>query len=160
MDLSNLKKTKQNSLGNWPLVKGSAFYITLVCKINMQDQVWKKRNTAWFMNKIIYHKGIQSQNDRWRIFCLYPIVIYFSINLYLQLYNTGVGFCADYRPGRATAEGSIELSPCSDSPTQVILWVCRHCVRPREPCRRQAPQHVRGWVDTSGNTGMFKISMC
>ncbi|KAF2983385.1 hypothetical protein EK904_000901 [Melospiza melodia maxima] len=35
-----------------------------------------------------------------------------------KLYNTGVGFCADYRPGRATAEGSIELSPCSDSPTQ------------------------------------------
>ncbi|XP_030913506.1 polypeptide N-acetylgalactosaminyltransferase 15 [Geospiza fortis] len=33
-----------------------------------------------------------------------------------KLYNTGVGFCADYRPGRA--EGSIELSPCSDSPTQ------------------------------------------
>ncbi|NXQ68036.1 GLT15 acetylgalactosaminyltransferase, partial [Quiscalus mexicanus] len=35
-----------------------------------------------------------------------------------KLYNTGVGFCADYRPGRATAEGSIELSPCRDSPTQ------------------------------------------
>ncbi|XP_040405689.1 polypeptide N-acetylgalactosaminyltransferase 15 isoform X1 [Cygnus olor] len=35
-----------------------------------------------------------------------------------KLYNTGVGFCADYRPGRATADGSIELSPCSDSPTQ------------------------------------------
>ncbi|NWY26182.1 GLT15 acetylgalactosaminyltransferase, partial [Pheucticus melanocephalus] len=35
-----------------------------------------------------------------------------------KLYNTGVGFCADYRPGRATAEGSIELSPCIDSPTQ------------------------------------------
>ncbi|OWK64274.1 Polypeptide N-acetylgalactosaminyltransferase 15 [Lonchura striata] len=35
-----------------------------------------------------------------------------------KLYNTGTGFCADYRPGRATAEGSIELSPCSDSVTQ------------------------------------------
>ncbi|KAM6422119.1 polypeptide N-acetylgalactosaminyltransferase 15 [Rhynochetos jubatus] len=35
-----------------------------------------------------------------------------------KLYNTGVGFCADYRHGRATAEGSIELSPCSDSLTQ------------------------------------------
>ncbi|NWV81456.1 GLT15 acetylgalactosaminyltransferase, partial [Dasyornis broadbenti] len=35
-----------------------------------------------------------------------------------KLYNTGVGFCADYRPGKATAEGSIELSPCSDSLTQ------------------------------------------
>ncbi|NXX26136.1 GLT15 acetylgalactosaminyltransferase, partial [Nicator chloris] len=35
-----------------------------------------------------------------------------------KLYNTGVGFCADYRPGRSTAEGSIELSPCSDSLTQ------------------------------------------
>ncbi|NXA62254.1 GLT15 acetylgalactosaminyltransferase, partial [Mohoua ochrocephala] len=35
-----------------------------------------------------------------------------------KLYNTGVGFCADYRPGRATAEGSIEVSPCSDSLTQ------------------------------------------
>ncbi|NXD50496.1 GLT15 acetylgalactosaminyltransferase, partial [Corvus moneduloides] len=35
-----------------------------------------------------------------------------------KLYSTGVGFCADYRPGRATAEGSIELSPCSDSLTQ------------------------------------------
>ncbi|NXJ64932.1 GLT15 acetylgalactosaminyltransferase, partial [Rostratula benghalensis] len=35
-----------------------------------------------------------------------------------KLYNTGVGFCADYRPGRAVAEGSIELSPCSDSFTQ------------------------------------------
>ncbi|NXD35941.1 GLT15 acetylgalactosaminyltransferase, partial [Copsychus sechellarum] len=35
-----------------------------------------------------------------------------------KLYNTGVGFCADYRPGRATAEGSIKLSPCSDSLTQ------------------------------------------
>ncbi|NXY47633.1 GLT15 acetylgalactosaminyltransferase, partial [Ceuthmochares aereus] len=35
-----------------------------------------------------------------------------------KLYNTGVGFCADYRPGRAVAEGSIELSPCSDSLTQ------------------------------------------
>lgn len=51
---------------------------------------------------------------------LYPVAIYFSINLYLQLYNTGVGFCADYRPGRTTAEGSIELSPCSDSLTQVM----------------------------------------
>ncbi|XP_027735835.1 polypeptide N-acetylgalactosaminyltransferase 15 [Empidonax traillii] len=35
-----------------------------------------------------------------------------------KLYNTGVGFCADYRPGRATAESSIKLSPCSDSLTQ------------------------------------------
>ncbi|XP_075601992.1 polypeptide N-acetylgalactosaminyltransferase 15 isoform X4 [Balearica regulorum gibbericeps] len=35
-----------------------------------------------------------------------------------KLYNTGVGFCADYKPGRAIAEGSIELSPCSDSLTQ------------------------------------------
>nr|XP_009937135.1 PREDICTED: polypeptide N-acetylgalactosaminyltransferase 15 [Opisthocomus hoazin] len=35
-----------------------------------------------------------------------------------KLYNTGVGFCADHRPGRAIAEGSIELSPCSDSLTQ------------------------------------------
>ncbi|KFW89504.1 Polypeptide N-acetylgalactosaminyltransferase 15, partial [Phalacrocorax carbo] len=35
-----------------------------------------------------------------------------------KLYNTGVGFCADYRPGGAIAEGSIELFPCSDSPTQ------------------------------------------
>ncbi|XP_030344244.1 polypeptide N-acetylgalactosaminyltransferase 15 isoform X2 [Strigops habroptila] len=35
-----------------------------------------------------------------------------------KLYNTGVGFCADYRPGRAIAEGSIELSPCSGSLTQ------------------------------------------
>uniref|UniRef100_A0A8C5TAG2 Polypeptide N-acetylgalactosaminyltransferase 15 n=1 Tax=Malurus cyaneus samueli TaxID=2593467 RepID=A0A8C5TAG2_9PASS len=35
-----------------------------------------------------------------------------------KLYNTGVGFCADYRPGRATADGSIEISPCSDSLTQ------------------------------------------
>ncbi|XP_032847621.2 polypeptide N-acetylgalactosaminyltransferase 15 [Tyto alba] len=35
-----------------------------------------------------------------------------------KLYNTGVGFCADYRPGRAIAEGSIELSPCSHSLTQ------------------------------------------
>ncbi|XP_068008445.1 polypeptide N-acetylgalactosaminyltransferase 15 [Melanerpes formicivorus] len=35
-----------------------------------------------------------------------------------RLYNTGVGFCADYRPGRAIAEGSIKLSPCSDSLTQ------------------------------------------
>ncbi|NXB19116.1 GLT15 acetylgalactosaminyltransferase, partial [Rhagologus leucostigma] len=35
-----------------------------------------------------------------------------------KLYSTGVGFCADYRPGRATAEGSVELSPCSDSLTQ------------------------------------------
>ncbi|NXS15269.1 GLT15 acetylgalactosaminyltransferase, partial [Mystacornis crossleyi] len=35
-----------------------------------------------------------------------------------KLYSPGVGFCADYRPGRATAEGSVELSPCSDSLTQ------------------------------------------
>ncbi|NWU74751.1 GLT15 acetylgalactosaminyltransferase, partial [Onychorhynchus coronatus] len=35
-----------------------------------------------------------------------------------KLYNTGVGFCADYRPGRATAESSIRLSPCTDSLTQ------------------------------------------
>ncbi|XP_057280890.1 polypeptide N-acetylgalactosaminyltransferase 15 [Pezoporus wallicus] len=35
-----------------------------------------------------------------------------------KLYNTGVGFCADYRPGRAIEEGSIELFPCSDSITQ------------------------------------------
>ncbi|NXV56100.1 GLT15 acetylgalactosaminyltransferase, partial [Molothrus ater] len=39
-----------------------------------------------------------------------------------KLYNTGVGFCADYRPGRATAEGSIELSSCSDSPTQYFEY--------------------------------------
>ncbi|KAM4657515.1 polypeptide N-acetylgalactosaminyltransferase 15 isoform 1-T2 [Amazona ochrocephala] len=35
-----------------------------------------------------------------------------------RLYNTGVGFCADYRPGKAIEEGSIELFPCSDSLTQ------------------------------------------
>ncbi|XP_051467182.1 polypeptide N-acetylgalactosaminyltransferase 15 isoform X4 [Apus apus] len=35
-----------------------------------------------------------------------------------KLFNTGVGFCANYRPGRAIAEGSIELSHCSDSLTQ------------------------------------------
>ncbi|XP_064362310.1 polypeptide N-acetylgalactosaminyltransferase 15 isoform X2 [Dromaius novaehollandiae] len=35
-----------------------------------------------------------------------------------KLYNTGVGSCANYRPGRAIEEGSIELSPCSDSLTQ------------------------------------------
>lgn len=113
------------------------------------------------MNKIIYHKGIQSQNVSGRIFCLYPIVIYISINFYLQLYNTGVGFCADYKPGRATAEGSIELSPCSDSLTQVMYTLrIRHCVRSREPCRRQELQHVSGWGETSENTGIFKISMC
>ncbi|OXB54971.1 hypothetical protein ASZ78_012747 [Callipepla squamata] len=41
-----------------------------------------------------------------------------GINIYLQLYNTGAGFCADYRPGRAMADGSIKLSPCSNSLTQ------------------------------------------
>ncbi|XP_009674700.2 polypeptide N-acetylgalactosaminyltransferase 15 isoform X2 [Struthio camelus] len=35
-----------------------------------------------------------------------------------KLYNTGVDSCANYRPGRAIEEGSIELSPCSDSLTQ------------------------------------------
>ncbi|KFU85126.1 Polypeptide N-acetylgalactosaminyltransferase-like 2 [Chaetura pelagica] len=35
-----------------------------------------------------------------------------------KLFNTGVGFCANYRPGTAIAEGSIELSHCSDSLTQ------------------------------------------
>ncbi|KFO92837.1 Polypeptide N-acetylgalactosaminyltransferase 15, partial [Buceros rhinoceros silvestris] len=35
-----------------------------------------------------------------------------------KLYNTGVDFCADYRPGRAIEEGSIKLSPCSHSLTQ------------------------------------------
>ncbi|OXB75004.1 UNVERIFIED_CONTAM: hypothetical protein H355_011660 [Colinus virginianus] len=35
-----------------------------------------------------------------------------------KLYNTGAGFCADYRPGRAMADGSIKLSPCSNSLTQ------------------------------------------
>ncbi|XP_064022967.1 polypeptide N-acetylgalactosaminyltransferase 15 isoform X1 [Pogoniulus pusillus] len=35
-----------------------------------------------------------------------------------RLYNTGIGFCADYRPGSTVAEGSIKLSPCSDSLTQ------------------------------------------
>ncbi|XP_064022969.1 polypeptide N-acetylgalactosaminyltransferase 15 isoform X2 [Pogoniulus pusillus] len=35
-----------------------------------------------------------------------------------KLYNTGIGFCADYRPGSTVAEGSIKLSPCSDSLTQ------------------------------------------
>ncbi|NXJ14130.1 GLT15 acetylgalactosaminyltransferase, partial [Odontophorus gujanensis] len=35
-----------------------------------------------------------------------------------KLYNTGAGFCADYSPGRAVADGSIKLSPCSNSLTQ------------------------------------------
>ncbi|XP_071591672.1 polypeptide N-acetylgalactosaminyltransferase 15 isoform X1 [Heliangelus exortis] len=35
-----------------------------------------------------------------------------------KLYNTGVGLCANYRPGSTVAEGSIELSHCSDSLTQ------------------------------------------
>uniref|UniRef100_A0A8C2TMZ8 Polypeptide N-acetylgalactosaminyltransferase n=2 Tax=Coturnix japonica TaxID=93934 RepID=A0A8C2TMZ8_COTJA len=35
-----------------------------------------------------------------------------------KLYNTGAGFCADYRPGRALEDGSIKLSPCSNSLTQ------------------------------------------
>ncbi|XP_004939447.2 polypeptide N-acetylgalactosaminyltransferase 15 isoform X2 [Gallus gallus] len=35
-----------------------------------------------------------------------------------KLYNTGAGFCADYRPGMALADGSIKLSPCTNSLTQ------------------------------------------
>ncbi|KFQ21668.1 Polypeptide N-acetylgalactosaminyltransferase 15, partial [Merops nubicus] len=46
-----------------------------------------------------------------------------------KLYNTGAGLCADYRPGRATAEGSIELSPCSDSLTQHFEYSSRKEIR-------------------------------
>ncbi|XP_024065357.2 polypeptide N-acetylgalactosaminyltransferase 15 [Terrapene carolina triunguis] len=35
-----------------------------------------------------------------------------------KLYNTGVGFCADYRSAWDAAEGPIELSPCSDNINQ------------------------------------------
>ncbi|XP_048694474.1 polypeptide N-acetylgalactosaminyltransferase 15 isoform X3 [Caretta caretta] len=35
-----------------------------------------------------------------------------------KLYNTGVGFCADYRSAWGAAEGPIELSPCSDNINQ------------------------------------------
>ncbi|TFK07383.1 regulator of nonsense transcripts 1 [Platysternon megacephalum] len=35
-----------------------------------------------------------------------------------KLYNTGVGFCADYRSAWDAAEGLIELSPCSDNINQ------------------------------------------
>ncbi|XP_061207016.1 polypeptide N-acetylgalactosaminyltransferase 15 isoform X1 [Neopsephotus bourkii] len=46
-----------------------------------------------------------------------------------RLYNTGVGFCADYRPGRATEEGSIELFPCSDSINQHFEYNSRKEIR-------------------------------
>lgn len=86
----------------------------------MQDLVWKKKLLPELWAKPYIAKGYNDKKVGWNIFSLYLIVLYFSINLYLQLYNTGVGFCADYRPGRAIAEGSIELSPCSDSLTQVL----------------------------------------
>uniref|UniRef100_A0A8C0J312 Polypeptide N-acetylgalactosaminyltransferase 15 n=1 Tax=Chelonoidis abingdonii TaxID=106734 RepID=A0A8C0J312_CHEAB len=35
-----------------------------------------------------------------------------------KLYNTGVGFCADYRSAWDAAEGLIELFPCSDNINQ------------------------------------------
>uniref|UniRef100_A0A8C3T795 Polypeptide N-acetylgalactosaminyltransferase 15 n=1 Tax=Chelydra serpentina TaxID=8475 RepID=A0A8C3T795_CHESE len=35
-----------------------------------------------------------------------------------KLYNTGVGFCADYRSAWDAEEGPIELSPCSDNINQ------------------------------------------
>lgn len=86
----------------------------------MQDLVWKKKLLPELWAKPYIIKGYNHKKVGWNIFSLYLIVLYFSINLYLQLYNTGVGFCADYRPGRAIAEGSIKLSPCSDSLTQVL----------------------------------------
>ncbi|NXY91068.1 GLT15 acetylgalactosaminyltransferase, partial [Alcedo cyanopectus] len=47
-----------------------------------------------------------------------------------KLYNTGAGFCVDYRPARATAEGSIALSPCRDSPSQHFEYTSTKAIRP------------------------------
>ncbi|NXU52367.1 GLT15 acetylgalactosaminyltransferase, partial [Turnix velox] len=60
------------------------------------------RNFQWFLSNV-YPELSQSED---------------TPKLSGKLYNSGVGFCADYRPGRAIAEGSLELSPCSDSLTQ------------------------------------------
>ncbi|XP_010157697.1 PREDICTED: polypeptide N-acetylgalactosaminyltransferase 15 [Eurypyga helias] len=60
------------------------------------------RNFQWFLSNV--YPELPQPEDTPRVFG--------------KLYNAGAGFCADYRRGRATAEGSIELSPCSDSLTQ------------------------------------------
>ncbi|NWX55223.1 GLT15 acetylgalactosaminyltransferase, partial [Promerops cafer] len=65
-------------------------------------------------------KRLGCRNFQWFVSNVYPELSQpgYTPRFSGKLYNTGVGFCADYRPGRGTAEGSIELSPCSDSLTQ------------------------------------------
>ncbi|NXN90934.1 GLT15 acetylgalactosaminyltransferase, partial [Rhinopomastus cyanomelas] len=65
-------------------------------------------------------KRLGCRNFQWFISNVYPELSppEDTPRLSGKLYNTGTGFCADYQPGGATAEGSIKLSPCSDSLTQ------------------------------------------
>ncbi|XP_062425266.1 polypeptide N-acetylgalactosaminyltransferase 15 [Rhea pennata] len=65
-------------------------------------------------------KRLGCRNFHWFISNVYPELSQTEDTLKFsgKLYNTGVGSCANYRPGRTIEEGSIELSPCSDSLTQ------------------------------------------
>uniref|UniRef100_A0A8B9SET6 Polypeptide N-acetylgalactosaminyltransferase n=1 Tax=Apteryx owenii TaxID=8824 RepID=A0A8B9SET6_APTOW len=65
-------------------------------------------------------KRLGCRNFHWFISNVYPELSQPEDTLKFsgKLYNTGVGSCANYRPGRAIEEGSVELSPCSDSLTQ------------------------------------------
>ncbi|XP_010211837.1 PREDICTED: polypeptide N-acetylgalactosaminyltransferase 15 [Tinamus guttatus] len=65
-------------------------------------------------------KRLGCRNFHWFISNVYPELSQPEDTLKFsgKLYNAGVGSCANYRPGRAIEEGSIELSPCSDSLTQ------------------------------------------
>ncbi|NWX84809.1 GLT15 acetylgalactosaminyltransferase, partial [Nothoprocta pentlandii] len=69
-------------------------------------------------------KRLGCRNFHWFISNVYPELSQPEDTLKFsgKLYNAGVGSCANYRPGRAVEEGSIELSPCSDSLTQLFEY--------------------------------------
>ncbi|NXK62040.1 GLT15 acetylgalactosaminyltransferase, partial [Sylvietta virens] len=95
-----------------------------------KENFYKHDTVAFFISKVKtspdcserlqLQKRLGCRNFQWFVSNVYPELSQpgDTPRFSGKLYNTGVGFCADYRPGRTTAEGSVELSPCSDSLTQ------------------------------------------
>nr|XP_014434148.1 polypeptide N-acetylgalactosaminyltransferase 15 isoform X3 [Pelodiscus sinensis] len=71
-------------------------------------------------NRLQLQKRLGCRKFHWFISNVYPELHppEYRLRFSGKLYNTGVGFCADYRSAWDAAAGPIELSPCSDSINQ------------------------------------------
>ncbi|NXH20406.1 GLT15 acetylgalactosaminyltransferase, partial [Bucco capensis] len=96
---------------------------------SLKENFYKHDTVAFLISKaekpdcserLQLQKRLGCRNFQWFVSNVYPELYQpeDSPRFSGKLYNTGIGFCADYRPGKNTAEGSIKLSPCSDSLTQ------------------------------------------